>query len=172
MHVRSLIGVHGEKICASNGESLSRVFREKGLQRALNLENPVRGVLHFYARDRVLEGFFDNRKEICKQLKNDPWAAIISPNFSVYEDAPRLDHLYSMKRSRIVYNELLEAGLPAVPDVSWFDRSDLDAWARDIRRGGVRALAFSFQTVGTATRAAKDFEGCLGGFKYLVSCVT
>jgi hypothetical protein len=169
MHVRSLIGVHGEKAFTSNGENLSRVIRERGLQRALNLEKPVRGVLHFYVKDRVLEGFFDNRKEIYKQLKNEAWAAVISPNFSVYEDTPRLDHLYNIKRSRLVYSELLEAGLPAVADISWFDRSDLDAWARDIRRGGVRAIAFSFQTVGAATKGANDFADYLQGFRYLVS---
>ncbi|WP_302386987.1 DUF4417 domain-containing protein [Emergencia timonensis] len=102
-----------------------------------------------------------------RQLPEFPWQAIIAPNYSVYEDAPRIDHLYNIKRSSIVYNELLAAGLPAVPDVSWYNKIDLDQWIQEINRKDVKCIAFSFQTVGTGLRASNLYVHYLTAFKYL-----
>lgn len=169
MHVRDIIGVHGGNMMTSNGEQVARVYRQRGLQGALNLAKPVEGVLQFYVKDRTLEGMWDNRNEIYRQLLEFPWKAVIAPNFSVYEDAPRMDHLYNMKRSSIVYNEMLEVGLPAVPDISWYNRIDLDQWIREIVRNGVKIIAFSFQTVSTQSKATNTWRHYLMGYHYLLS---
>ena len=97
---------------------------------------------------------------------------VISPNFSVYEDAPRMDHLYNIKRSSIVYNEMLAAGLPAVPDVSWYNKIDLDQWIREINNKSINCIAFSFQTVGTETKASNTYLNYIMGFKYLVERIS
>lgn len=165
---RKIIGVHGGKFLTSNGENVARVYRNKGLQEALNLTEPVMGVLQFYVKDRAIEGLWDNRKEIYKQLQEFPWKAVIAPNFSVYEDAPRVDHLYNMKRSNVVYNELLEQGFPAVPDISWYNRIDLDQWAREINQNNIKTIAFSFQTVSTKSKASNTWRHYLMGYDYLI----
>lgn len=167
-----VIAIHGANFFTSNGENVARVYRQKGLQEALNLRNPVEGVLEFYVKDRTLEGFWDNRKEIYRQLKEYPWRAIISPNFSVYEDAPRIDHLYNIKRSSIVYNEMLEAGLPAVPDISWFNVVDLQQWINEINRLTIPTIAFSFQVVGTGRRAANTYIHYATGFQHLMKNIS
>lgn len=165
---QEIIGVHGGNMLCSNGENVAKVYRKKGLQEVLNLNNPVKGVLQFYVKDRAIEGFWDNRRELYKQLQEFPWAAIIAPNFSVYEDAPRIDHLYNIKRSNVIYNELLEQELPAVPDISWYNRIDLDQWIREINDSGIKTIAYSFQTVSTATKAANIWRHYLMGYEYLM----
>ena len=85
-------------------------------------------------------------------LKEMGFAAVIAPNYSVYEDASRVDHMYNIKRSMIVYNELVENGIPAVPDVSWYNKSDIDRWCKEINRRNIKVVAFSFQVCETARR--------------------
>lgn len=170
--VRDIIGIHGGNMFSSNGENVARVYRENGLQGTLNLENNVRGVLQFYVKDRTLEGIWDKRKSIINQLKEFPWAAVISPNFSVYEDTPRMDHLYNIKKSSVVYNEMLDAGLPALPDISWYNKADLREWIREINKNDIKCISFSFQTVGTDLRASNTFLNYLMGFKYLTDQIS
>lgn len=165
--IGSVVGIHGGNFFSENGERVAPVYRRKGLQDTLNLTQPAKGVLQFYVKDRTLEGIWDKRKEIYAQLQEFPWQAIIAPNYSVYEDAPRIDHLYNIKRSSIVYNELLDAGLPAVPDISWYNKIDLDQWIQEINRKEVKCVAFSFQTVGTGLRASNLYVHYLTAFKYL-----
>ena len=163
-----IIGIHGANFFSSNGENIARLYRRKGIRDALNLAHETENVLEFYVRDRTLEGFWDKRKEIYRQLSDFRWKTIISPNFSVYEDAPRMDHLYNIKRSTIIYNEMLDAGLPAVPDVSWFNVIDLDQWIKEINEKNVKHIAFSFQVVGTGGRAANTYVHYAAGFRYLL----
>lgn len=172
IHIRDIIGIHGGNMLSSNGENVARVYRTKGLQEALNLKEPVKGVLQFYVKDRTLEGIWDNRANVIGQLQEFPWQAVISPNFSVYEDAPRIDHLYNIKRSSIVYNEMIAAGLPAVPDISWYNRIDLDQWIREINDRDIKCIAFSFQTVGTGTKASNTYLNYVMGFKYLTDRIS
>lgn len=170
--VGPIVGIHGGNFFSENGERVAPVYMRKGLQDTLNLPEPVKGVLQFYVKDRTLEGFWDKRHNIYSQLRQFPWAAIIAPNYSVYEDAPRVDHLYNIKRSSIVYNELLEAGFPAVPDISWYNRIDLDQWIQEINRKSVQCIAFSFQTVGTGLRASNLYVNYLAAFKYLTEHIS
>ena len=172
IHVRDIVGIHGGNMLSSNGENVAKVYRTKGLQEALNLAQPVKGVLQFYVKDRTLEGVWDKRQDVICQLKEFPWEVVIAPNFSVYEDAPRIDHLYNIKRSSIVYNEMIEAGIPAVPDISWYNRIDLDQWIREINEKDIHCIAFSFQTVGTKTKASNTYLNYMTGFKYLTERIS
>lgn len=69
----------------------------RGFQRTLNIYG-VNGIVEFYVKDRVLECFWSNRYFIYNQLKNMNLSGIITPNFSLYEDDPRIEHLYNIQR--------------------------------------------------------------------------
>jgi hypothetical protein len=167
LKVNEVIGVHSGNMFSSNGEKINPRFKDQTLQQVLGIENPVEGVLEFYIKDRTLEGFWDKRAEIYPELARFKWRAVIAPNFSVYEDAPRVDHLYNMKRSSIVYNEMIQHGLPAVPDISWYNQIDLDQWIREINTNKVQTISFSFQVVDTRLKASNLWKHYLMGFKYL-----
>lgn len=163
----SLVGVHGQNALARNGGKINRAYLEKGFAGVLNISKDTEGIMEFYVRDRTLEGFWDNRKSIIRDLHRLHLAAVIAPNFSVYEDAPRLDHIYNIKRSTVIYNEMLDAGVNAIPDVSWFNINDLEEWIKEINQQGIRLIAFSFQVVDVQLKTSNEWRNSLSGFRYL-----
>lgn len=167
INMHSVIGIHPGEFLSANGENVNKRFRERGISGALNIEKEVEGLLEFYVKDRTLEGFWDNRFALYEQLKAFKWRVIMAPNFSVYEDAPRVDHLYNMKRSSIVYNELIQLGFPAAPDISWYNQIDLDQWIREINKNKLQTIGFSFQVVDTRLKRSNIWKHYLMGFKYL-----
>jgi hypothetical protein len=62
---------------------------------------------------------------------------------------------------------MIEHGLPAVPDVSWFQKEDLDIWIREINDKKIKTISFSFQTVDVRLKASNIYRTYLTGFKYL-----
>lgn len=161
------IAVHGGNMFARNGGQINPGYLEKGYAGALNIDERCEAILEFYVKDRTLEGFWDNRKEIYKGLIDMKFKAVISPNFSVYEDAPRLDHLHNIKRTTVIYNEMMDEGINAIPDVSWYNKKDLDRWINEINKNEVRTIAFSFQVVDVKLKASNIWKNYLSGFRYL-----
>lgn len=162
-----MIGVHGGNVFSKNGESVRKVYREKGFKKVLNIDERCGGILEFYVKDRTLEGIWDNRKSIYPELLNQNFDLIIAPNFSVYEDCPRIEHIYNIQRSIIVYNELIKLGVNAVPDISWYNINDLDNWVYRINKSKCKIIAFSFQVVDLRLKASNAWKDYLAGFKYL-----
>ncbi|WP_313559201.1 DUF4417 domain-containing protein [Ruminiclostridium cellobioparum] len=163
----TMIAVHGGKYMSPSGKKISNRFAVKGVHSTLNLNRATNIILHFYVQDRTLEGFWNGRKEIYDKIKNENFKFIIAPNFSVYEDSPRIEHMINIRRSIIVYNELRKNGINAVPDVSWYEIKDLQKWVDLINRSGIKLFAFSFQTVGLLKRSTNAWKGYMLGLKYL-----
>lgn len=161
------IAVHAGNMFSRKGEHIFKKYLENGYQGALNIPSNTTAILEFYVRDKTLEGFWDKRRCIYPDLKKMNFEAVIAPNFSVYEDAPRIDHLYSMKRSKTVYNELLDVGINSIPDVSWYSRQDLSNWAEEITLRNIKLIAFSFQVVDVKLKTSNIWRLNLLGFKYL-----
>lgn len=162
-----VVAIHGGNMFSRNGERINKSYLAHGYVTALNLDPNTRAILEFYVKDITLEGFWDKRGKIYSDLRSMNFEAVISPNFSVYEDAPRVDHLYNMKRSAVVYNELLDAGISAIPDISWYCRKDLDRWCDEIIKNDIKAVSFSFQAVDVGIKAANIWMFYLLGFRYL-----
>ncbi|MTI67830.1 MAG: DUF4417 domain-containing protein [Firmicutes bacterium] len=162
-----VVSIHAGKMFSRNGVKINKSYLNKGFQHALNLDKYTKGILEFYVKDRTLEGFWDNRHFIYSGLKQMGFKAIISPNFSVYSDAPRMDHLYNMKRSEIVYNEMINEGLEVIPDISWYNKIDLDRWCKAITKNNIKTIAFSFQVVGVRLKASTVWKSFILGFRYL-----
>lgn len=165
--IMPIIAVHGGNMLSRNGEKINNIYRDKGYAGALNIDKRSRAILEFYVKDRTLEGFWDKRKELYKDLQAMNFQSIIAPNFSVYEDAPRMDHIYNMKRTTIVYNEMLKYGLCVIPDVSWYSKRDLERWCDEINKKNIKAIAFSFQVVNVQLKASSIWKAYILGFRYL-----
>lgn len=165
--IAPVIAVHGANVFSQNGERIRKIYRDNGFRKALNVDIRSEGILQFYVKDRTLEGFWDNRESIYKELKDQGFKLIIAPNFSVYEDTPRLEHIYNIQRSMIVYDELIKNGFNAVPDISWYNIKDLDIWIDMIIKSNCRVIAFSFQVVDVRLKASSLWKHYLAGFKYM-----
>lgn len=166
------VGIRGNNFLSRNGQEIRNIYKKNGFNKALNIQSNVKGILQFYVRDRILECIWDNRFHLYEKLKLQGFEAIISPNFSVYEDAPRMDHIYNIHRSITVYNEMRRAGIRAIPDVSWYGLRDLELWIDMINNSNIKTLAFSFQVVDIRLKASNDWKNYLAGFRYLCSKVS
>jgi len=162
-----MIAIHAQRVFSRNGERIDNVYLEKGYNRHLNLDEGTKAILECYVKDRILEGMWDKRKSIYSQLKLLQLEAVISPNFSVYEDAPRIDHMHNIRRSVIMYNELLDSGINAIPDISWFNIHDLKNWCSEIVKNQIKVVSFSFQVVDVNLKTSNEWMSSLVGFKYL-----
>lgn len=170
-NVNNTVGIHGEFLLSSDGRNISPIYNMRGYKKALNLIN-IDGILEFYIKDRALEGFWQNRKELYKQFKKQNFKAIITPNFSVYEDAPRSEHLYNIQRSKRVYNEMIQESLPAIPDIIWATSEDLEFWINEINKSNIKTIAFSFMNVDTRLKASNSWRHYLLGYKILISRIS
>ena len=167
--VNNVVAIHGEFLLSANGENISNIYKMRGYKKTLNLSEDIEGILEFYIKDRALEGFWNNRKELYKQLKEQNFKAIITPNFSLYEDAPRSEHLYNIQRAKRVYNEMIKENLPAVLDVIWATNEDLEFWINEINRSNIKTISFSFMNVDTRLKASNAWRHYLLGYKILIS---
>lgn len=160
------VALHPERVVGTAG--LRRECARQGVRGYFGLHPETKVALHFYAPDAVLERFWRVRRALYPALRAE-FDLVFAPNFSVYEDSPRLEHLVNIKRAAIVAAELAAEGIPAVPDVGWFCREDLDRWAEWLSAAGYPAAAFSFQAVGLKNRAGGAWKGYLAGLEYLAA---
>lgn len=100
-------------------------------------------------RDFKLEAWWalPNRKGLIQHLRTAGVSLITTPNFSLFNDVPRLDNLYSIKRIALCWAELLEAGMPAALHLNARTDFDYERWLCFIEaRPEVESVAFEFGT--------------------------
>ncbi|MFZ5642524.1 MAG: DUF4417 domain-containing protein [Bacillota bacterium] len=151
---------------------ISRNFKTGGLRRKngsirefarIHLDTSM--VMHMYIPDPPLEAFWRTRREIYPSLRE--FDLVIAPNFSLYEDSPRFEHLINIKRSALVYSEMLHLGIRAIPDVSWATYKDLNRWAKYINTYNIPVISTSIQTV--RQNAGNYWRVYLKGIQHLSS---
>lgn len=162
-----MIGVHGGVALSQNGTGIRKIYKTNGFKKALNINEDCKGILQFYVKDRTLEGIWKSRTQLYEEIKQQGFEAVIAPNFSLYEDAPRIEHLFNIERSMTIYNELIQFGINAIPDIAWYNINDLDFWIEKINKSKCNIIAFSFQVVDVRLKASNLWKHYLAGFKYL-----
>jgi hypothetical protein len=71
---------------------------------------------------------------------------VVTPAWSVYDDDPRLEHLFAIRQSAQAA-VALAARQPVVPTLHWFRRHDLDRQLRWARRCGATAVGIDCSTL-------------------------
>lgn len=151
---------------ALNAAKVSAEFwRSGGVRETYGFPPGSKVALSLYAPDRSLEKFWLRRGERYRTIKEE-FDAVFAPNFSVYEDSPRMEHLISMRRSNAVAAEMAKYGIPVVPDISWYNKEDLDRWISCVEKSEISAAAFSFQTVGRSNKSSAAWQSYLAGLRY------
>lgn len=133
-------------------------------------DSPQMAVLVGYGEDPLVEAFWTRRRAqgLVERLAEQNWDLVLAPNFSMYANQPRTEHLINFRRNLLLAAEMVDAGIPAVPCVYWFRKEDLDrylAWVQDV---SPPALAVNLQTF----RTEEDWnETALPGLTYLSMCL-
>jgi hypothetical protein len=110
LHAGRVFGVTGRAVTPKHRRPLRDVYR---------LPPTTKLALECYVEDRVLEGLWSNRRAVIEELRGLAVDLILAPSFSVWFDHCRFEQLVQERRAFIFYHELLEAGLPAIPDIGW-----------------------------------------------------
>ncbi len=118
---------------------------------ALKLGEGQLAVLAGYGEDPLVEAFWSRRRAdgLVEQLAAQQWDLVLAPNFSMYGNQPRFEHLLNFRRNLMVAAELAAAGVPAVPNLYWFRLEDLDrylSWIADTAPAAVAVNAQTFRT--------------------------
>lgn len=147
---------------------LSPMFAELGARGGLQLTEEQMPVLVGYAEDPLVEAFWSLRRrdQLVERITAMNWSLILSPNFSMYGNQPRTEHLLNFRRNLLLAEEFAQAGAAVAPNIYWFRKEDLDRyldWARDTQPV---ALAVNLQTF----RTPEDWdEMAMPGLSYLAS---
>jgi hypothetical protein len=106
-------------------------------------------VLAMYGDDPLVEAYWSWRsaRGFAAEIAAQQWDLVLAPNFSVYGDQPRAEHLINLRRSLLAAAELAAAGVTAVPNVYWFRLEDLRRWAGWAADAGPPAIAVNVQTM-------------------------
>ena len=111
LHGARLFGIGGERLTPKHHRPLHEVYR---------LAPTTRLAVEFYVDDRVLEGLWRNRTLVVDQLRRLGVDLVLSPNFSVWNSDMRFMQLVNIRRAAVFHHLLVEAGVRAVPDISFY----------------------------------------------------
>jgi hypothetical protein len=120
----------------------------------LRIPDEKKIILVGYGTDPLVEAFWTRRKRLYPFLAEKKFDLVLAPNYSMYASQPRAEHLLNFRRNLLVASEMLDAGIPAVPNIYWFRKEDIDrylSWAVDVEP---EILAFNLQT----QRTKEDWE--------------
>lgn len=157
---------------ASNVQKTSRTAKQ-----ILGLSPDQLLVVTGFANDRFLESSWPrrNRSALLRAIAEVAPDAAIAWGFSVYQFTAsgnpylRLHQLYNIKRSLVVYAELQDLGIPAIPHTYWGSQSDLRRWSAWLESNTlVDTIAIDLQTA-DADRAWIEIMRDLGYFRTILS---
>ncbi|MEX5636680.1 DUF4417 domain-containing protein [Parafrankia sp. FMc2] len=141
-----------------------------GAHDALGLRPGQRAVLVGYGTDPLVEAFWSRRRvaRLVEQIAAQRWDLVLAPNYSLYQNQPRTEHLINFRRNLMIAAEFGAAGVTAAPNLYWMRLEDLDrylGWLADVTPP---AVAINLQTF----RQASSWETyALPGLAYLAAAL-
>ena len=140
-------------------------FADKSAHEALGLPFDRLLILTGYGEDPLVEAFWTRRKQLIPELVAMGWDIIQTPNFSMYGNQPRAEHLLNMRRNLAIAAEFAAAGAACpVPNIYWYRLEDLQRYATWLEETRPAAIAINLQTY----RTDSDWsEMALPGLTYL-----
>ena len=144
-------GFRLRQVFSARTHQLSPSLTELGAHAALGLRDDQLAVLVGYGEDPLVEAFWTLRKadRLIEAIAAQGWDLVLAPNFSMYGNQPRAEHLINFRRSLMVAAELAAAGVAAVPNLYWFRREDLERWVAWCEKAHPPAIALNLQTLRT-----------------------
>ncbi len=119
------------------------------MRRSFGLAPDAKVVLSCVDKDPRIEPVwrFIHKKGFVRYFRRLGFAAVITPNFSLFDNESRYQHEYNRKRALIVGEEFSRFGIPVVPSFHTLAPGDLRFWRDFLRhQPGITCLAEEFQT--------------------------
>lgn len=119
----------------------------RNVQGRLSVDRGTKIILLCYARDRVLERIWLDRRAVFEKIAALRFDLVTALNYSVWLDHPHAERFINLKRSLITFEELQSVGVPTVPHIYWSGLKDLERW-RDWLSANkcIQTVAINLQT--------------------------
>jgi hypothetical protein len=143
----------------------SRELSPEDLRHRFRVSSDARMLLISVAQDRYVESFWEHRTVAKLRILNELGvAAITTPNFSFFDDAPRLHSIRNFWRIVRSAEDLADAGLSPIVHVNALSREDWKQWAEMLRKNpAIRYVCKEFQTgLRDSRRATEALDGLRG----------
>ncbi|MEU1812995.1 hypothetical protein [Micromonospora aurantiaca (nom. illeg.)] len=142
-------GVGLRRVFSPATGTIYRRFVGADVHQVLDLRPGQLAVLVGYGEDPLVEAFWTRRRAqaLVEQIAAGGWDLVLAPNYSIFGNWPRAQHLISMRMSLLIAAELADAGVPAVTNLYWYRLEDLRRWITWIDDTGPAAIAINLQTV-------------------------
>ena len=108
-------------------------FRER------KTDNPANCAVHFFLDDYRFETVWNQPERYVNELRQ--YAAVLSPDFSMYIDMPHALQLYNHYRRQWLAAYWQRHGVNVIPTISWSDPKSFDFCFVGIPRGGIVAVS-------------------------------
>lgn len=140
--------VGASRVFSARGTGLRPRWRGRRAAEVLGLPPGRKVVLHVFGPDELIERLWTEqfRSRVWEQVAGAGFALVLGPNYSVYGEHPRFEHLLNMRRSLLAAARLASLGVPAAPNVYWWTEGDLERWCGCIEELGISAVAVNAQT--------------------------
>ncbi len=127
-------------------------------------EDPTRRLWFGWGGDEVLERWWTNRDGwISEAADKALFDAALAPNFSIFGNHPRMEHLFNMRRSLLSAWLIEQAGIPCAAHLYWYRREDLTRWIEWLWKHRPAAVAHNLSTL----RHTNVWQRHLPGLKLL-----
>ncbi|OIV37003.1 hypothetical protein BIV57_13525 [Mangrovactinospora gilvigrisea] len=142
-------GIGLRRVFSQTTHTLLPRFADRSARDVLALNAGQKAVLVGYGQDPLVEALWTRRRRdrLIEQIAAQQWDVVLAPNFSVYGNWPRAEHLLNMRRCLLICQELADAGVMAVPNLYWFRLEDLVRYTEWIADAPPPAVAVNLQTV-------------------------
>lgn len=101
--------------------------------------NPANNGLHFFLDDYRFENVWKQPDRYIERLKK--YAAVLSPDFSIYTDMPKALQIYQHYRKQWLGAYWQKCGVNIIPTVGWSDAESFDFCFEGIPRHSIVAVS-------------------------------
>lgn len=135
-------------------------FRDRDVHEVLELRPGQAAVLAGYGEDPLVEAFWTRRRieQLVEQIAAQGWDLVLAPNYSIFGNWPRIEHLLNMRRCLIIAAELATAGVPTLVNMYWFRLEDLKRWVDWVADTDPAGVAVNVQTARHGTHYEEFIE--------------
>jgi Domain of unknown function (DUF4417) len=126
-----------------------RFPNREALHQAFKLRDGCRIIASGTDRDRDLEKWWrlEDRKTLIRSLIELGVSLITTPNYSLFDDVPRTDNLYNIKRIALTWSEIQGEALPCALHVNARTNHDWEHWLEFLKNHSeIEIVAFEFGT--------------------------
>ncbi|MFF5265361.1 DUF4417 domain-containing protein [Actinomadura viridis] len=158
------------RIFSPDSHTLTPVWAAGPARQVLGLADHQSTILVCSGKDALLEAFWTRRRadQLIERIAQGSWDLVLAPDFSMYGNQPRAEHLINFRRNLLIAAEFAAAGLTAVPFLHWLRREDIErylAWVNRQHPQGPPAIAINLQTC----RSEREWKDVLPGLALLAA---